>query len=284
MAKSRMLTMIGVAVIAAGAFGVWARRASQAPPAAERTGLRWPAGIERKGDVGFHAQEGPRVVKRSVEPVARQRHAGSYGVGPPPDVGRIIEETQQQLAEDEQHWENAPLMALESTALHAAQPEERIQALQGLNLQFDTKRTEPILEKALSDSDPQVRAAAVDVLSWNLGADAPLEPLARAAADRSPEVRMEALTALFRIDDERKVPLIKDAMQDPDLDVRVRATAFALVYTQDDAQDEGGDPASAFAFLYAQDENGDAGSDYGDAGSDYGDAGSDSAGADVPRD
>jgi HEAT repeat protein len=237
MAESRTLTTIGVAVIAACAFGLWSRWASQAPPPAEQTALRWPAGIESKADVGFHARVESRVVKRSVDAVALKR--------PPREDA---EDTADRLDEEQQRQEDAAFMALRATALHANDPAERIQALKDLD-EFDAERTKPILLQAFSDADPQVRVTAVSDLAWNFGTDAPFEPLAQAAADGNPEVRLEALQALDRVDDERKMAVIKGAMQDPDEDVRDQAKLYAFMYGDDDssaaddeaADDEAGD-------------------------------------------
>jgi hypothetical protein len=263
-----MLTTVGVAVIAVGVLGLWARRGSQAPPAAERTELGRPAGIEGKGDAGFHAQVGSRVVKGSVEAVARPRPRRRHARGSGSGVGAVYDADR--LEEEQQEQRDADFMTLQSTALHAGDPDDRVQALKDLD-RFDAERTKPILLQALSDSDAQVRVTAIGDLSWNFGADAPFEPLARAAADGSPEVRMEALEALGQLDDERKLAVIKNALLDPDEDVRDKAQTLAFF----SSEDEGGDTDSDSGNVSS--DTGNADGDSGNADSDSGNADSDSA-------
>jgi hypothetical protein len=232
MEKPRMLIMIGVAVIVAGAFGLWARRGSQAPPAAEQTELQWPAGSEGEAGVGFHTRVRARVVKGSAEPVARTLESH---VAPVYDAGRTEEEEQTQ--------EDPDFMALQSTALHGDDPDDRIEALDLLG-EYDADRVGPILLQVLSDPDPQVRAAAVEGLSWSLGAHAPFGPLEDAAYDADPQVRIAALDALDQLDDARRVAVIQNALRDPDEDVRDEAESCASSDSSDDngsADDEDAD-------------------------------------------
>jgi HEAT repeat protein len=149
----------------------------------------------------------------------------------------LTEEEIDRRDEAEKQADEARFTALQATALHAADPQERIKALQDLS-DFDAERTEPILLKAFTDSDPQVRITAIDELTWNLGSDTPYTPLAAAAADSNAEVRAEALQALDDLEDPRKIAIFKAALHDPDEDVR----AWAEFYV---AANEDGDDTEA---------------------------------------
>jgi HEAT repeat protein len=153
-------------------------------------------------------------------------------------ASRVASAGSQEDPEAEQEQGDARFTELQGTALHDADPQNRIDALDDLK-EFDDERMLPVLVKAVSDHDATVRAAAVDELSTWFGQDAPFEPLAQAARDPDPQVRSEAIQGLANLDeDPRAMAAIQQARTDPDEDVRSLADFY---YTPaDDSDDDSG--------------------------------------------
>jgi HEAT repeat protein len=242
MAKSPMVKTIGLVAVAVSAVAFWIMRPGRQPPPepsfSEQAALgsqpggetRPPRSRARLGadaGVGFHTREGSDTIARGSVPGHPMRMRARRG---------LTEEEFDRQDEAEKQADEARFTALQATALHAADAQERIKALQDLS-DFDTDRTEPILLKAFSDSDPQVRITAIDELSWNLGSDTPYAPLAAAAADSNAEVRAEALQALDDLDDPRKEAIFKAALHDPDEDVRSWAEFYVAANEEGDDSD-----------------------------------------------
>jgi hypothetical protein len=244
MAKSPMVKTIGLVAVAVAAVALWIMRSGrQEPPetpgfshansgvqAGSETRLR---GRPVQSDTG--AAVGFRIRERSSG--VGQRSLPGHGARPRVRKG-LTEEQIDRRDEAEKQAEEARFTALRATALHAADPAERIKALQDLS-EFDIEGTEPILLKAFSDRDAQVRITAIDRLSWELGSEAPFDALAAAAADADAEVRAEALQALDDLDDPRKEAIFQAALRDPDEDVR----SWAEFYAEDSDDSEADDDA-----------------------------------------
>lgn len=235
MAKSSMGKTIALAAVALCAVAVWIVRAGRQPLPAPSAPTQSQPGSARGGDTqepsseaefghrprtGFGIHEDASLTARRSLPPARARRAAGH-----PQTDK--ERDHRKAADD------ALFTTLQATALHAADPAARIQALEDLE-EYDVERTKPILIKALADSDAQVRLTALEQLSSNFGAKTPFEPLAGAAADASPEVRTEALHALDDLDDPRKEAVIRGALNDPDQDVRSWAELYAAALDDDD--------------------------------------------------
>jgi len=239
MAKSPMVKTIALGAVAVCAVALWIVRAGHQPPPEPSSSEQPQSGLKPGGDarprssgaplradagIGFRTREGSGSIERRFPAARPMRPRASKG---------LSEEALERRDAAEEQADEARFTALQATALHAADPEERIKALQGLG-DFDAERTQPILIKAFADSDAQVRITAIEELSWNLGSDTPFEPLANAAADANAEVRAEALQALDDLDDPRKIAVIRGALHDPDDDVRSWAEFFAAAYSEGD--------------------------------------------------
>jgi hypothetical protein len=245
MANPSARTIVAV-LVAVGAFGLWMTRGSRSSPSpptafepgpsASRPGAFDPMRSENTGSGSLRSGRGAKP--GSMDEVLNRGPGLARGSWRREHRGPSAAELERRAHEDEQETE-ARFMALQSTALHAADPAERIKALGDLD-DFEVERIEPILVKATTDSEPQVRLKAVESLAWNLGEDAPFAPLANAAADSDPEVRVEALEALDDIEDPRARAVINGAVRDSDEDVRFWAEVHA---DADDADDSDADDA-----------------------------------------
>jgi hypothetical protein len=121
------------------------------------------------------------------------------------------------------------LAALKQTALSDPDPEERISALQSLAFE-DENAALPVLTSALQDPEKSVRIAALQELEDY--SQLPFDTVASALGDQDAEVRAEALRILGDSDDDRAVALARQALDDPNEDVRDEAQGII-----EDAQD-----------------------------------------------
>ena len=113
---------------------------------------------------------------------------------------------------------------LKKMALLDGDPDNRIVAVWLLG-SMDDKPVMPVLEKALSDPDPEVRMAALESISEF--DNPPVKALAKALDDTDPEIRFEALSVAAEIDNKSVQPLLAKALDDPDEDVRSLAQGLA---------------------------------------------------------
>jgi HEAT repeats len=113
---------------------------------------------------------------------------------------------------------------LKKMALVDGDPDNRIVAVWLLG-SMDDKPVMPVLEKALSDPDPEVRMAALESISEF--DNPPVKALAKALDDTDPEIRFEALSVAAELDDKTVQPLLVKALDDPDADVRSLAQGLA---------------------------------------------------------
>ena len=126
-------------------------------------------------------------------------------------------------------------------AVEDKDPEQRMQAIVLLSGTEDPEAI-PFLREALSDPDAGVRLAVVKALgAADFPGDAPTELLATVIReDADSENRLEALKVLTSSDNEQATVVAKQALDDPDEDVRALANQFleteALSAPSDDDQ------------------------------------------------
>ena len=116
-------------------------------------------------------------------------------------------------------------------ALNSSNPATRAEGIQNLILFSDpltTDKSHPgvvtSIEKALTDTDPTVREAALHSLDlWD--GDIPIEIVSRIVLnDQNPELRMHALSILADRFDERAISTLQQASHDPDSRVAQKAS------------------------------------------------------------
>ncbi|MFM7108685.1 MAG: HEAT repeat domain-containing protein [Planctomycetaceae bacterium] len=90
---------------------------------------------------------------------------------------------------------------------------------------FDTPAAVAICKGALQDPDEDVRMQACDVWAKRGGPDAVSLLAARMTADTELDVRLRALRMLGELGDERAIPTLAKALEDPDPAVQYRAVA-----------------------------------------------------------
>lgn len=122
--------------------------------------------------------------------------------------------------------EDLPVDWLRHQSRDAANPAERVAALEALTERSESQEVLPTLTAALADPDATVRAAALALIK-DTGDAIPLAPVTEVAvADASPKLRMQALALLAkRAKAEAADPLTR-ALKDPDPQVRERARAL----------------------------------------------------------
>lgn len=90
---------------------------------------------------------------------------------------------------------------------------------------FDTPAAVAICKGALQDPDDEVRLAACAVWARRGGAEAVQLLAARSTADNELDVRLRALRMLGELGDDRAIPTLAKALEDPDPAVQYRAVA-----------------------------------------------------------
>jgi len=114
--------------------------------------------------------------------------------------------------------------------LNSSYPEVRAKAIQNLMLFSNPFNKDPAhpdagtyLEKALTDTDPTVREAALSSLDlWD--GEIPMQTFSKIALnDQDPNIRMHALSILADRFDEQSVPTLQQASHDPDSRVAQKA-------------------------------------------------------------
>ncbi len=90
---------------------------------------------------------------------------------------------------------------------------------------FDTPAAVAICKGALQDPDEEVRTQACAVWAKRGGPEAVQLLAARATADAELDVRLRALRMLGELGDERAIPTLAKALEDPDPAVQYRAVA-----------------------------------------------------------
>ena len=90
---------------------------------------------------------------------------------------------------------------------------------------FDAPAAVAICKGALQDPDPEVRMEACSVWADRGGPEAVSLLAARATTDTELDVRLRALRMLGELGDERAVPVLAKALEDPDPAVQYRAVA-----------------------------------------------------------
>lgn len=91
--------------------------------------------------------------------------------------------------------------------------------------EFDTPAAVAICKGALQDPDDEVRMQACDVWAKRGGPDAVPLLAARMTADTELDVRLRAVRTLGELGDERAIPTLAKALEDPDPAVQYRAVA-----------------------------------------------------------
>jgi HEAT repeat protein len=167
-------------------------------------------GVAEKEALKVHAAGAGRDVRPTM--ARRERSAG--GANPT-------------AAADEEEPEDDPdnIPALTNTALHDADPDRRVTAVNLLSASEDVSVIPVLAEVLKEDSDPDVRMAALQSLS-DFTDDAPAQVVDAAEIglnDSDPEYRLEALGILADIGDERARAVMEKALNDPDEEVRSMA-------------------------------------------------------------
>ncbi len=90
---------------------------------------------------------------------------------------------------------------------------------------FDTPSAVAICKGALQDPDPEVRMEACAVWAKRGGPEAVSLLAARVTADTELDVRLRALRMLGELGDERAIPVLAKALEDPDPAMQYRAVA-----------------------------------------------------------
>lgn len=90
---------------------------------------------------------------------------------------------------------------------------------------FDTPEAVAICKGALQDPDSGVRMEACDVWAQRGGPEAVHLLAARSTADAELDVRLRALRMLGELQDDRAIPVLAKALEDPDPAVQYRAVA-----------------------------------------------------------
>lgn len=90
---------------------------------------------------------------------------------------------------------------------------------------FDTASAAAICKGALQDPDDRVRMRACDVWRTRGGAEAVQLLANRYRADRELDVRLRAIRMLGELENEGAVPVLAEALEDPDPAVQYRAVA-----------------------------------------------------------
>jgi HEAT repeat protein len=90
---------------------------------------------------------------------------------------------------------------------------------------FDTASAVAICKGALQDPDDRVRMRACDVWRTRGGAEAVQLLANRYRADRELDVRLRAIRMLGELENEGAVPVLAEALEDPDPAVQYRAVA-----------------------------------------------------------
>lgn len=95
----------------------------------------------------------------------------------------------------------------------------------GVAADFDTPTAVAICKGALQDPDPEVRMEACAVWAKRGGPEAVSLLTARVTTDSELDVRLRALRMLGELGDERAIPVLAKALEDPDPAVQYRAVA-----------------------------------------------------------
>jgi HEAT repeat protein len=90
---------------------------------------------------------------------------------------------------------------------------------------FDTPAAVAVCKGALQDPDPHVRMEACSVWARRRGPEAVQLLAARSTTDTELDVRLRALRTLGELEDERAIPVLAKALEDPDPAVQYRAVA-----------------------------------------------------------
>ena len=90
---------------------------------------------------------------------------------------------------------------------------------------FDTPAAVAICKGALQDPDESVRMEACEIWARRGGPEAVALLAARSQADQELDVRLQALRMLGELGDDRAVPVLAKALEDPDPAVQHRAVA-----------------------------------------------------------
>jgi len=179
-----------------------------------------PSGLQRR--FGQPVPAGPVVnVERAPDKMPPAPHGGNVtGTAGLRDMGIDDIPTLKKMATDEGDVEKR----LEAVTMLGATEEPEVV---------------PVLGQALADEDPEVRLAAIQALADFTG-DAPFDLLGKAALeDPDADNRYEALEALSDLEDDRIQVYAKQALQDPDEDVRGLAESILGLDDAPEGQGEG---------------------------------------------
>lgn len=115
--------------------------------------------------------------------------------------------------------ESDPVLVSAKKNLASGNPDERLDAVLTIS-NFNQPENGPLLESALNDSYPEVRAAAIAGLA-DLGDARYVQPIgALIEKDKSPLVRQQCAYALGRFDDPAAIPYLLKDLRDKEPEVR----------------------------------------------------------------
>jgi hypothetical protein len=198
------------------------------PPAGPGEGRGgWSATTGEPGDRGVTArsslpgERGKLVRPRPQRPlVAEGEGDDDIGMGEMPALPETEEEE-----ESFEFWQQR--------ALAAADPEERMEAIESLD-RFEPEQMMAVLTQALADPEPEVRLTALQEI-WLASDEPPLDILAPVLQDPDPEVRLEALRIVGESEDRRALGLIESMRSDPDNEVSSEAHDLAEAWDDEDS-------------------------------------------------
>lgn len=115
------------------------------------------------------------------------------------------------------------LQAVVQASLEAAEPDDRVSAIQDLVRRADElgggTAVVPMLEQAARDSVPMVREVALESLDQFKGNDSVFIMIQMALQDQSPDIRGHAMQIVVDRDPELAADMLTQAINDPDPDV-----------------------------------------------------------------
>lgn len=154
---------------------------------------------------------------------ASKKNASLYGPTANQRIKQLEADAKQAKAEgSSQSVDFTRKLAEQLLTEHDARVRCEIVAIAG---DFDTASAAAICKGALQDPDDRVRMRACDVWRTRGGAEAVQLLANRYRADRELDVRLRAIRMLGELENEGAVPVLAEALEDPDPAVQYRAVA-----------------------------------------------------------
>jgi HEAT repeat protein len=157
------------------------------------------------------------------DPQKAQRNAELYG----PTANQRIKTLQEQAqAAKKQGREEQIEFTREISRKILEEHDPRVRCeLVAVAAEFDTASAEAVCKGAMQDPDERVRIKACDVWQKRGGEEAVQLLASRYRTDRELDVRLRALRMLGELKDKNAIPVLAEALEDPDPAVQYRAVA-----------------------------------------------------------